>query len=203
MDGFRYILGIATIVTIPSGLLLWFLIHPFARHWRRIGAVGTYLVVVPPSVALGWLVFRMRRLLLGADLGTNWALIAVAGLLLAAMVPLELQYWKQLSIRTLVGIPEVSRAGPPQTLLRDGAYRIVRHPRYLSAGLGIIANVLIANYAGVYLVVFVAFPLGYGMLLLEERELVVRFGDSYRDYQRQVPRLIPSLRKRNTRPGAG
>jgi protein-S-isoprenylcysteine O-methyltransferase Ste14 len=196
MDRFRYILGTATIITIPSGILFWFLIHPFARRWRAIGAGRTYLVVVSASVTLGWLVFRTRQLLLGADLGTNWALIGIACLLLAAMVPLELQYWKQLSIRTLVGIPEVSRVEQPQSLLCDGAYRIVRHPRYLSAGLGIIANVLIANYTGVYLLVLVTFPLGYGMLLLEERELVGRFGEAYRSYQREVPRLIPKLRRR-------
>jgi protein-S-isoprenylcysteine O-methyltransferase Ste14 len=33
------------------------------------------------------------------------------------------------------------------------------------------------------------------MLVLEERELLGRFGDAYREYQRDVPRLIPHPRR--------
>jgi len=36
---------------------------------------------------------------------------------------------------------------------------------------------------------------GYLLLVLEERELLDRFGDAYREYQRDVPRLIPRLRR--------
>jgi protein-S-isoprenylcysteine O-methyltransferase Ste14 len=38
-------------------------------------------------------------------------------------------------------------------------------------------------------------PPGYGMLVFEERELIDRFGEEYRQYQREVPRLIPRWRK--------
>jgi protein-S-isoprenylcysteine O-methyltransferase Ste14 len=33
------------------------------------------------------------------------------------------------------------------------------------------------------------------MIVFEERELVERFGEEYRKYQRRVPQLIPRLRK--------
>jgi protein-S-isoprenylcysteine O-methyltransferase Ste14 len=40
------------------------------------------------------------------------------------------------------------------------------------------------------------FLFGYcPMTSLEERELLDRFGDAYREYQRDVPRLIPRLRR--------
>ena len=42
--------------------------------------------------------------------------------------------------------------------------------------------------------------LGYLMLLLEERELLDRFGKAYEDYRRDVPQLVPYLRKRTDKP---
>jgi protein-S-isoprenylcysteine O-methyltransferase Ste14 len=39
----------------------------------------------------------------------------------------------------------------------------------------------------IYIVISVKF--------LEERDLAAQFGDSYRDYQRRVPMLLPRLRR--------
>ena len=74
---------------------------------------------------------------------------------------------------------------------------MVRHPRYLSAGVSVIANALFINYAGLYILVLLLVPVGYLMVVLEERELIERFGEEYRKYQRKVPRLIPRWRKTN------
>jgi protein-S-isoprenylcysteine O-methyltransferase Ste14 len=67
----------------------------------------------------------------------------------------------------------------------------VRHPRYLSAGIGVVANALVINYAGMYALILLLFPAGFVMLVFEERELVDRFGEEYRQYQRDVPQIIP------------
>ena len=193
----RYFLGVFLVIALPPGLLFWLLIHPWARWWRRLGPIRTYLIVTPVLVALGALLFRVRGPLLGPDLGTNWSLIAIALVLYGGMTWLELQYWRHLSIATLIGVPELlpteQRKG---RLLQDGIYRVVRHPRYLSAGIGLIANALLINYVGLYILILLAFPAGYPLLALEERELIDRFGEAYREYQREVPRLIPRLRRR-------
>ena len=192
----RYFLGVLNLIVLPPGLLFWLIIHPWARWWRRLGPIRTYLVVVPVSVTLGALLFRFRRPLLGANFGTNWSLVAVALVLYGVMTWLELQYWRHLSIATLVGVPELSPAGQRKgRLLQGGIYRMVRHPRYLSAGVGVIANALFINYAGLYLLILFLVPPGYMMLVFEERELIDRFGEEYRKYQREVPRLIPFWRK--------
>ena len=126
----------------------------------------------------------------------SWSLIAIA-LALYGVTAFELQYGRQLSIPTLIGVPELSGAEYRKgKLLTDGAYRTVRHPRYLSAGIGVLANALIINYAGMYILVLLLFPAGFVMLMFEERELVSRFGEQYRQYQREVPQLIPRFRKR-------
>ena len=56
-------------------------------------------------------------------------------------------------------------------------------------------NVLLFNYLGLYILFLLVIPMGLWMLALEERELVDRFGDAYRRYQREVPQLIPRLRR--------
>lgn len=192
----RYFLGALNLIVLPPGLLFWFIIHPWARWWRRLGPIRTYLIVIPVSVAFGALLFRFRGALLAANFGTNWSLVAIALVLYGVMTGLELQYWRHLSIATLVGVPELSPAGQQKgRLLQDGIYRMVRHPRYLSAGVGVVANALFINYAGLYLLILLLAPTGYVMLVLEERELIDRFGEEYRKYQREVPQLIPRWRK--------
>jgi protein-S-isoprenylcysteine O-methyltransferase Ste14 len=127
---------------------------------------------------------------LGTDFGVNRSLTAIALALWCLTISLELQYWRYLSISTLVGIQELSPPGEGR-FLRDGIYGVVRLPRYLSAGIGLVAGTLFVNYLGVYILAILVVPLGYLLLTLEERELVDRFGDAYRTYQREVPQLIP------------
>ena len=78
MDNFRYYLAVLFVVAYTPQLPLWFVIHPWARSWRKLGPARTYFIVAPMMVALGALLFLARRRLLGADLGTSWSLIAVA-----------------------------------------------------------------------------------------------------------------------------
>ena len=181
---------------LPPGLLFWFVIHPWARGWRRLGPIRTYLIVLPVVVAFGALLFSVRGRLLGADLGLRWSLIAIAVVLYGVSTWIAVQHWRHLSIATMIGIPELSSAEQRKgKLLKDGIYRVVRHPRYLSAGIAVIAIALFVDYVGVYVLILLLFPLGYPMLVFEERDLVDRFGEEYRQYQREVPRILPRWRR--------
>jgi len=196
MDRIRYELAVLSVTTLPPGLLYWFVIHPWARRWRKLGPIRTYASVLPVVVAFGALLFRVRARLLGADLGMHWSLIAIGAVLSGISNWIALQHWKHLSIATMIGIPELSPAEQRKgKLLKDGIYRVVRHPRYLSAGLAVVGVALFVNYAGVYFLIFLLFLLGYPMHVFEERDLVDRFGEEYRKYQREVPRILPRWRR--------
>lgn len=192
MDRIRYFLGVLHVIVVPAGLLFWLIIHPWASFWRRWGPRRTYSIVLPLLAFVGAGLFRFRERLLGPDFGTNYLLVALAILLFFVIIPLDRQYRKHLRFATLVGLPELSTADQDKgRVLREGIYGVVRHPRYLSAGLGLLANTCFINYGGMYLLILLSVPVGFGMVLLEERELVNRFGEEYRQYQREVPRLIP------------
>jgi len=96
-----------------------------------------------------------------------------------------------LNLATRMGIPELSPTARPQTLVRDGIYGMVRHPIYSGAILAGMPYALIVNYVGVYVLFVAAILVFYAIIVLEERELIDRFGAAYRQYQREVPRLVP------------
>jgi protein-S-isoprenylcysteine O-methyltransferase Ste14 len=80
------------------------------------------------------------------------------------------------------------------SLVTTGPYRWVRHPFYLANALGMLgASLATANWF------FVAVG-ACGLILLffrtriEEKNLVARFGDEYRNYMRRVGRFLPRLR---------
>lgn len=82
------------------------------------------------------------------------------------------------------------KSAPPSTLVVQGAYRWVRHPMYLvvllmawSYPVLSIDRLLFNTLWTIWIVVGT---------VLEERDLAADFGDDYREYQRNVPMLLPT-----------
>ena len=85
--------------------------------------------------------------------------------------------------------PEKSRK------IEGGIYNFIRHPRYLGRffiviGLGVFGNNLLA--ISVAVVNFLSYFL---LIRVEDGELVKRFGDSFKQHQRETPALIPKYGK--------
>jgi hypothetical protein len=228
MDTIRYVLALVIWATIPPAFLYWYLIHPFAGYWRRVGPARTYLVVVPITVLLMGMLVRWRAPVAGTDLGENWALFYTGLGLWGTAIFMERRIRKHLDFRTLAGVPELRplREGgrepgaptaapapsdaPPETgaqgpgedrhgeptLLTEGMYARMRHPRYVSVFVATVGWSLMANHGAAYAVTAALIPLILVLVHLEERELVERFGDAYRAYQARVPALLPRIRGR-------
>ena len=118
-----------------------------------------------------------------------------AVLFYAAAVWIEIRCRKSLTLPTLVGLPEFSPDKRPQELLIEGIYSRIRHPRYIVLILVLIAAALVSNYLAIYLLIPIFAGATWLVTVFEERELVARFGDAYREYQRGVPRLIPRINR--------
>ena len=138
-----------------------------------------------------------RRPLLSIEFGTNVATFGPGLVLIVAGGILRRCWRRQLTLRTLFGLPQLAPDRYAGTLLNEGAYGWVRHPRYLEVLVGFAGFALVSNYLAAYGVVLFLLLSFLVLIPLEERELVERFGPAYEDYRRHVPALIP--RRTSTR----
>lgn len=196
MDTARYLVGVLLVVGIPPALAWWFVVHPFVAFWRQVGARGALTMVGVMAVAGLAGLFVVRDDLLMMDLGTHTPLVVAAAVLLLATAWIAILRRRHLTFRILVGLPELDDGDEPGELLDKGIYAHIRHPRYVEVVLGTWAYALFANHLGAYVVAAITVPLIHLIVLLEERELVERFGARYEDYRARVPRYVPALRRR-------
>ena len=196
MDTFRYVMAVSFAMMLPPAIGFWFVIHPFAEFWRRRGLRVTYAVVTLAFLAAMAGLYLVREPLLGTDFGTSYGLVALGVPFLMVSVYVQRRRMKHLTFRKLVGVPEIlGEAGGG--LLTEGIYARIRHPRYLEVVLGMIGWALIINWMGIYVVCVLAFAALHGVVWIEERELVRRFGEAYVEYAARVPRFIPRLKGRS------
>jgi protein-S-isoprenylcysteine O-methyltransferase Ste14 len=78
-------------------------------------------------------------------------------------------------------------------LVTTDLYRCVRHPHHLGVGIFMTSLGLFIGYPGSFLIISVIqwlWILGF-LFLVEERELVEKFGAEYKAYRQRVPMLFP------------
>jgi len=188
----RYIVALLVSTTFLPGVSFWFLIHPFIGFWRRQGPKITYTVVIAMLLAVATVLVLARGVLLETEYGTNYVLVALAGVFYLIAAAIELQCRKHLKFRILVGMPELVPEPATGKLLTAGIYGRVRHPRYVSAFFGVVAVALFSNYLAAYVIAGAMVPALYALTFFEERELHDRFGEEYAAYSRHVPKFVPS-----------
>ncbi len=194
MDSVRYYLALILLVILPPMIFFWIVIHPLIHFWRGLGPRRTYILVGTPIVVLMVPIFQHRDRLLSKDFGGNYWLLALGVLCLIAATRMRQLQHRHMPNRVLVGLPELAPQRYPVRLVTGGPYAWVRHPRYVEFALAISAFCLVANYLTLYLVCALWVVAIYFIVLLEERELVERFGGEYEAYRRRVPRFVPRFK---------
>jgi protein-S-isoprenylcysteine O-methyltransferase Ste14 len=79
------------------------------------------------------------------------------------------------------------------TLVTSGPYRWIRHPMYSAALILVAATTLLTANLVVGIGGLIMFGLLAARSRLEERRLVEKFGDAYRDYQNRTGRFVPRI----------
>lgn len=116
---------------------------------------------------------------------------AASGAALLAAAGLALSLWSFLSMPTMaVGHYQLA----DQPLVERGPYRFVRHPIYAGALLLWSAlTVGTASVAVLLVVLLYVIPAYLCYIHGEERMVLRRYGDAYREYRRRVGMLVPRL----------
>ncbi len=194
LNSLRYFLALLLVVTLPPLFFYWLLLHPFVRFWRSRGIGVTYgsLLTIIAAGMVG--LFSMRHFLLRIDYGTSYLLLALGALCLTLAAIMRLAIQRKLTIKVLLGLPEIAPDRFPRRLITDGIYARMRHPRYVQFLMALSGYALIANYLAGYLVIALWVPGIYLIALIEEKELRDHFGDIYQAYCRNMPRFLPKLR---------
>ena len=194
MDTVRYVLAVLLVATFPPAVAFWFVVHPFAKQWRTVGTRWAYLLTLGALFAMIAGLVAFRGTLVGRDLGYNLFLILAGLLFYAGSLTVEVFCRRHLTFRILTGVPELSTTDPGK-ILDQGIYARIRHPRYVGVLLAAVGWSMIANYTGGYVIAVALFPAVYLLTVIEERELLDRFGAEYAAYRERVPRFLPHRRK--------
>lgn len=177
--------------TIPS---FWFLVHPFAAHWRARRR-SPYLILLPAWVAMwiivGIITFRWRHTALYT---ANWPWIP-AVVLFAVGTWIYSQSSKHFSAGQLGGLPEVANGHREQRLVTSGIRSRVRHPVYLAHLCEMVGWSLGTGLIVCYALTVFALITGALMIRMEDEELAQRFGPEYGHYKKTVSAVIPRIHR--------
>lgn len=128
---------------------------------------------IPPSTIL------QRLLLITSGVMMIWAFLSYDVLEFAG-------------IRQIINIGNKRGSAQPQIITKNGLLGIVRHPMYLATIVFMWSldstrvDVLVHLILTIYIIIGIR---------LEERKLIRKFGSAYIEYQRDVPALIPFIKK--------
>ena len=79
-----------------------------------------------------------------------------------------------------------------QVLIKKGPYRYFRHPHYLFLFCELLGLPLIANtFYSFFLIAIIYIPLITLRIIFEEKALIIKFGNEYKEYKEEVWGLFP------------
>lgn len=187
----------AIVIVIASWLMYRYLAPDNWKEWTRAGVLQAFIIAFYAEMYGFPLTIYFLARFFGLDLGLTeggnlWA--QIFGTPVAHIVAMVLGYAIVFSGATLVadGWRRIHRARREEKLTTDGVYARIRHPQYTGLFLIVFGEGVVHWPTIVSVAAFPIIVLSYTLLARkEERQMLAKFGDEYREYQRRVPMFIP------------
>jgi len=150
--------------------------------YRAIPALGAILVFAPFSQRLS-----ARLLSWQLPAGAAWIMVGVA------VIGFAFAWWARIHLGRLWSSDVTRKEG--HRVVDTGPYRFVRHPIYTGISLAAFATAIIEGSV-IALIGAAIFTLGFHFKArVEERFLTTELGESYKEYARRTPMLVPLWRR--------
>ncbi|MBX9584615.1 MAG: isoprenylcysteine carboxylmethyltransferase family protein [Gemmataceae bacterium] len=197
--GRAYGWGLAAVVVVLVSWVFYRFVAPKGwREWARAGLVQAFVIAFYAEMYGFPLTLYLLARFFGLDVTDSassnlWSQLFGLGdlpMVVAMVVGYALVV---LGVILLVeGWREVYRASREGRLAADGLYGVVRHPQYTGIFLAVFGEGVVHWPTLFSVVMFPVIVTAYVLLARrEERQMIERFGDRYRDYRRRVPMFLP------------
>ena len=174
----------------------------FMRVWYRFLYTGVSGITA--AIALYLIAQTPDRIIWDPPAWLRWLLhgVQLAGVLFGAQAFQYLDKWEFMGFRQVWRhVTKGEAAGnlegmTDRELVTTGVYGIVRHPLYV-AGIIIFTFSPVITVNGLTVTVLADLYFLFGMFI-EERRFLRVYGDRYREYMKNVPRMVPRLSRRTS-----
>lgn len=173
--------------------LFWLGVHPFARFWqrRRGRTYAAFALVLWFGVeAVFW---STREFWYRDRFELPWQFWLLGTAFIAVELFLVSRVEREITVPILVGWAERDPDQFPPRVIDTGIYARIRHPRYVGSMSALLGLGLLTGSVRLLELSFLSIPLYWLLTNFEERELLQRIGEPFREYCRRVPRFIPRL----------
>lgn len=176
---------------------------------NEIKKISSFIIVILPNLSffiiLGIIIvlfffFRLPWILFpGKDVLYPWRIAELVVGTLLLIGGLYFFTWGLTTItRERASGKEIGKSIDNSTIITNGAFALCRHPItlgfiFLQPGIA-----FIFDFVPLMLMTPFYTPLLILLLFYEEKELIQRFGESYKNYKDRVPLLIPKIKKSNS-----
>jgi protein-S-isoprenylcysteine O-methyltransferase Ste14 len=177
-------------------------IHYATNFWRKIG-LWTYFVVFLEWLPIAFALYLWQEAILQYETAIAAPILILGVGAVVAGIALHAWTAKLLGIKATIGYTELKpdKDTENQPLITSGPFSVVRHPSYWAHTMIITGTFLITGVIAVGIIVLIDLMITYFITTeLEDRELIERFGNQYREYQKKVPKFFPKLRKNRDKP---
>lgn len=197
----------AVVIVIVSWLLYRYLAPATWKEWSRAGVLQAFIIAFYAEMYGFPLTIYVLARYFGLDFawaegGNLW--VQLLGTPNAHIVAMVLGYALVFYGATLItdGWRRIHRARQQGTLATGGAYARIRHPQYTGLFLILFGEGIVHWPTIVSVAAFPIIVTAYALLARkEERAVLERFGDEYREYRRRVPMFIPRFGRHTTTGG--
>jgi protein-S-isoprenylcysteine O-methyltransferase Ste14 len=187
------LIALITIMLWPVVPLFWIPVHGFPKISKKIGLL-TYVISLLTWLPVAYLIYCERSFLLYHKIAFPTFIIVAGIVLLSAGTLLHVWTGKLLSISGLIGIPEISSESKGR-FVAAGPFSVVRHPTYLAHTMMFLGVFLMTGVIAAGIITVIDLLVVNAVVIpLEEKELLIRFGDEYNRYKDKVPRFFPGIK---------